>query len=173
MLAIAALLTGMASINAAGARDDDRDQPATIEADRAEIDRSAGLAQYRGDAVFNQGSLRVTGERITVEAEQGQIENAKSQGSPATIQQRNDAGRLVRGRAQRIRYDARSPLVTLLGDAELVRGGDNFSAGRIEYHPDTGRIDAQRDDSQRVRIRMEPVDDEPTENDEDVTQNGG
>jgi len=154
-LACAALVAAAGSTLAAP---DDRDQPVEITADRAELDRDGGVASYYGDAVLQQGSLRVTGARIVVRTRDGRLHEAKAQGQPATIRQREADGRHVRGRANRIRYDAAKPLVTLTGGAELLRGGDRLDAARIEYWPDSGRVEARGSDSGQVRIRLAPGD---------------
>ena len=43
----------------------DRDQPINIEADHAQMDDASGVAQYKGDAILTQGTLRIEGDVIT------------------------------------------------------------------------------------------------------------
>lgn len=152
----------------ATARDSDRDAPAQIEADRAEIDRAAGVSRYYGNVVYTQGTLRITGDRVTVRAPGGEIRYAESNGRPATVRQETDAGDLVRAQARTIVYRAEVPRVTLTGEAELHREGDRFAAGQIRYWPDTGRVEAdQGEDGGRVEIRIAPEDGEtPADPDE-------
>ncbi len=154
-LACAALVAAAGSTLAAPG---DRDQPVEISADRAELDRGGGVARYYGNAILKQGTLRVTGARIVVRTREGRIHKARAQGQPATIRQREEDGRYVRGRASRIRYDAAKSLVTLIGDAELLRGGDRLEAARIEYRPDSGRVEARGNDGEQVQIRLTPSD---------------
>jgi lipopolysaccharide export system protein LptA len=153
---------------AAGARDSDREAPARIEADRAEIDRAAGVSRYYGNVVYTQGTLRITGERVTVRAPEGEVRYAESNGRPATVRQETNAGDLVRAQARTIVYRADIPRVTLTGAAELHREGDRFAAGQIRYWPDTGRVEAdQGEDGGRVEIRIAPEDgDAPADPDE-------
>ncbi len=151
----------------AAAREGDRQQPAEIEADRAEIDRSEGVAHYYGDAVFTQGTLRVTGDQITIHAPAGQLERAEAEGEPATFRQETNAGRIVNARARRIDYANQAQRVTLIGDAEVVRGGERFQAHRIVYYTATDRVEARGGESGgRVHIRIEP-DDGEAESDDD------
>ncbi|MEF8834309.1 MAG: lipopolysaccharide transport periplasmic protein LptA [Halofilum sp. (in: g-proteobacteria)] len=147
----------MLAMTAAQAREDDREKPATIEADRAEVDRASGESQYFGNVVFEQGTLRLTGEHVTVFTREGAIDRAEARGTPARIRQENDAGQMVRAHARTIDYDASEGLVVLTGDAELQRDGERFAAGRIRYWPDSGRVEGGRgEDGGRVRIRIEP-----------------
>lgn len=155
-LALAALVAA----GPAPAREADRRQPATIEADRAEVDRASGQSRYFGDVVFEQGTLRITGDRLTITTDAGIVQRAEAQGEPARIQQRSDADRMVRARGRRIDYNAAEGLITLTGDAELQRDGERFAAGRIRYWPDSRRVEGGRgEDGGRVRIRIEPEDD--------------
>jgi len=153
---VLAAVTAVAS-PPAGARKSDRQKPANIEADRAEIDRAEGVAHYYGDAVFTQGTLRVTGDRITIHAPGSQLERAEAEGKPATLRQQTNAGRTVRARARRIDYASEAQRITLVGDAEVLRGGERFEAHRIVYFTATDRVEARGGASRgRVHIRMEP-----------------
>ena len=137
--------------------DSDRQQPATIEADRVEIDREAGVSRYFGDVVFVQGTLRVTGNTMTLRANGGRVEYAETHGEPATVRQETDAGEQVDAEARTIEYAAGASRITLIGNAVLRRAGERFAAGRIRYRTDTGRIQADaRDNDERVRIRIDP-----------------
>lgn len=141
----------------ASAREGDRSQPADVEADRVEIDRDTGISHYYGNVVFTQGTLRLSGDRVDLRAPGGVMEHATAVGAPARVRQETDAGEVVRAHARTIEYDAVEGLVTLTGDAELLRTGERFAAGRIVYRQDSGRLEAGRgDDDQRVRIRIEP-----------------
>lgn len=153
LLLIAGMLAGVPSV----AREDDRRQPATIEADRAEIDRASGKSLYFGNVVFEQGTLRLTGERVTIVTRAGVIDYAEARGDPARIRQETDAGQLVRAHGRTIDYDASEGLIVLTGNAELQRDGERFAAGRIRYWPDSGRVEGGRgEDGGRVRIRIVP-----------------
>lgn len=157
---VAALALALAASGAA-ALDSDRRKPASIEADRVEIDRPAGESRYYGNVVFEQGTLRITGDRMKLQAPGGAVEHAEVHGERATIRQQTEAGDIVHARAQHIIYEVSDGLITLIDNAELERAGDRFTAARIEYRPNTGRIDASRgdEDGKRVRIRIEPQND--------------
>lgn len=151
------LLAGVLTAAAAQAREDDREQPATIEADRAEIDRGSGESVYFGNVVFEQGTLHLTGDRLALALREGVVEQAEARGEPARIRQETDAGQLVRARGRTIDYDATEGLIVLTGNARLQRDGERFAAGQIRYWPDSGRVEGDRgDDGERVQIRIEP-----------------
>lgn len=152
---IAALLAPLAL--PVSAREEDREAPATIEADRVEIERPEGVSHYYGDVVFVQGTLRITGDEMTLRAPGGLVEYAETRGDPATVRQQTDAGEWVDAEADVIVYEADEQLITLKGDALMQREGERFAAGRIRYRTDTGRVEAESGgDEKRVRIRIEP-----------------
>lgn len=154
-LPIALLLLAVALPSVA--REGDRGAPATIEADRVEIERPEGVSRYYGDVVFVQGTLRITGDEMVLRAPDGVVQFAETRGQPATVRQETDAGELVDAEARQIEYEADQQLITLIGDAVMRREGERFAAGRIRYRTDTGRVEAESDgDEQRVRIRIEP-----------------
>ncbi len=151
------LAAAVLAVAPAQAREDDRSQPATIEADRAEIDRASGESLYFGNVVFEQGTLHLTGERLILATREGVVDRAEARGEPARIRQETDEGQMVRAHGRTIDYDASEGLVVLTGDAELQRDGERFAAGKIRYWPDSGRVEGGRgDDGDRVRIRIEP-----------------
>lgn len=153
------LLVALLVVLPAGARESDRSQPATIEADRAEIDQQEGVQRYFGEVVLVQGTLRITGDEMMLRAPGGTLEFAETVGAPATTRQEMDTGELVDARARTIEYYATEQLVILEGDAVVTRGGERFSAGRIRYQTDTGRVVAgarEGEQGERVRIRIEP-----------------
>lgn len=154
------LLIAATVIGPAQAREGDRSAPATIEADRAEIQRADGLQKYFGDVVFVQGTMRITGDQMTVRAPGGRVRFAETHGNPATTRQQTDRGEIVDAQAQHIEYRAEQELVILTGNAVITRGGERFAAGRIRYRTDTGRVVAGPGDGEntgeRVRIRIEP-----------------
>lgn len=153
-------LTGvllMAVLLPVAAREEDREAPATIEADRVEIERPEGVSRYYGDVVFNQGTLRITGDEMILRSPGGAVQYAETRGDPATVRQQTDAGEWVDAEAAVIVYEADEQLITLTGDAVMRRDGERFAAGRIRYRTDTGRVEAESDgNEERVRIRIEP-----------------
>lgn len=156
MLAAALALSPAVAADSTGRLD--RDQPATIESDSAEIDRATGISRYYGNVEFAQGELKIFGDRLIVTAPEGTLRRAEADGEPARIHDVTEEGERLRARARNIVYEPEKPLLTLTGSAEIVREGDRFNAARIRYQPDTGRVEAERgdDNGERVRITIQP-----------------
>lgn len=141
------------------AAEHDPNQPADIESDRAELDRDEGISRYFGNVEFIQGELRITADRMVITAPGGELEQAEADGEPARVFHRTSDGERLRARGRNIVYDPAEPLITLTGSARVERGDDDFSAATIRYAPDTGRVEGERDDDERVRITIQPGDD--------------
>ena len=62
----------------------DRNQPINVQADSAEMDDKRGVAIYRGDVIITQGTLKITGDTVTITLDQaGDIDVFTSVGKPA------------------------------------------------------------------------------------------
>ncbi len=122
----------------------DSDQPIHIEADRAEADDEKQVSIYRGDVVIVQGTLRITGDVVTIHYDdERQMSKMVAVGAPARFRQLPDGEtEYQQARARRMEYYADDDLIILLGDAESWQGGDRIQAQRIVYDTRHGRVNA-------------------------------
>ena len=135
LLAFAAFPTG------AGALSTDREQPVRIEADSASLDDQNQLATYRGDVVIVQGSLRITGELVTMQFDESyDLLTLVAEGEPAHFEQQPDNGTVQTGRATRIEYRVEDGAMLFAGGAEIAQGEFRMTAERIDYDSVTGNI---------------------------------
>lgn len=168
-----ALLTGAAA--PALALPDDANQPIRIQANAATLDDRRSTAVYTGNVVITQGSMRLTGNRVTLTTNAaGDVSKVVSVGSPATYRQQPEAdGKPVDARAQTIEYHAADDRVVLIDQAFLEQGGNTFQGQRVSYDisrqvVDAGRADvAEGDNAERIEIVIQPRKrTEPATNDE-------
>ena len=159
---------GLLLATQATALSSDRDQPVSIEADRAEAGEHDRMSVYHGNAVIVQGTLRITGDtiRIYLNADD-ELVKLVSVGNPASMRQLpDDADQYHSARADRLEYFANHDLIVLLGRATYGQGADRMSAARIEYDSHHGRLKAhsrpaapgreQAQEPSRVRITIKP-----------------
>jgi lipopolysaccharide export system protein LptA len=113
----------------------DREQPINIEADHAQLDDKTGMAQYKGDAILTQGTLRITGDIITFYYDENQqLIKAVAQGKLATYKQLHKEGDTpVKAESLQMEYYTESQKIYLLGKGHLWQNGDEFTGNRIEY----------------------------------------
>ena len=162
---VSLLYCGMAS-----ALSTDSEQPINIEADRAEADDVKRTTIYRGDVVITQGTLKITGETVTIYYdENGDLTKLVSVGSPARFHQLPDGKSDIpknyqKAQAKRMEYYEGKDLIVLLGNAVYGQGGDRVAAERIVYDSKRSRMKAESarpssgssEKPDRVRIKIEP-----------------
>lgn len=142
----------------AGALPEDADQPIEIEAERAEVDQNAGTVVYTGSVEAEQGTMRVTAERMTVEVEDQKVVRITATGTPARYQQLLEADKgLVKADARTIVYHTQQERVDLEGDAFLTQGGNEIAGEVIHYDIVAGRVDAVAGDQEPVRVIVQPA----------------
>lgn len=138
----------------------DKQQPIHIEADNVTIDDGRGVAVYRGNVHFKQGSAQLTADEVTVStADRKQVGKIVAKGAPATFRQRPDnKDQDMRGQALHIEYFANEERVVLETQAQLWQGQNEFAGSRIEYRAGEEVVQAQKapDDSQRVHVIIQP-----------------
>lgn len=164
------VLFALAVSGAAAALSTDKDQPIHIEADRAEADNAKRETVYYGDVVITQGTLKITGETVTIHYdEHNDVSKIISEGKPARFRQLPDGApdlpeNYQTAKAARMEYYAQKDLIVLLGDAVYGQGGDRIAADRIVYDSLKSRMRAdsratageEGQPPSRVRIKIEP-----------------
>ncbi len=120
----------------------DKRQDIEIEADAAELDDLKGIVVYRGNVIVKQGSLRMTGDTMTVTFnEQDDMDTVIMRGNPATYRQLPDGGEIYdQAEALQMEYYARKDYVILIDEALVSQEGLRFSGNRIEYDTVTNKV---------------------------------
>lgn len=145
------------------AQSDDASQPIHIQANAATLDDNRNLAVYTGNVIITQGSMRLTGSRVTLTLDNGgEVQKLVSTGSPATFRQTPAGGRQVDARALTIEYHADTERVILIDQAFLEQAGNTFQGQRVNYDiqrqiVDAGRATAEDGESaERIEIVIQP-----------------
>ncbi|WP_458527231.1 lipopolysaccharide transport periplasmic protein LptA [Onishia taeanensis] len=140
----------------------DASAPIEIVADRLELDDQAGTAVYTGDVDMRQGSMQLTGQRVTItRTDQGEVSRIDATGNRAYIEQKpSPEASIAKGWGRTIIYHTLERRVELIDQAELHRGQDTFSGARVDYYLDRRVVEASSDTAtdadgeQRQRVRM-------------------
>ncbi len=158
-----ALLAGVAT--GAAAQSNDANQPIHIQANAATLDDRQNTAVYTGNVVITQGSMRLTGSRVTLTMDNaGEVQKLVSNGSPATFRQTPAGGKQVDARALTIEYHADTERVVLIDQGFLEQSGNTFQGQRITYDIQRQVVDAGRaaagedagDSAERIDIVIQP-----------------
>ena len=139
----------------------DREQPIRIQADSAELDDKQGVAVYRGDVVITQGTMKVTGDTVTItQNAQGDVEVFTSVGKPAYYEQLPSADKqIVKAYGLTIQYFAANERIVLIDQAKVVQEGNTFEGEKIVYDTrrqivNAGRATGTHVSTPRPRIDM-------------------
>lgn len=118
------------------ALESDATEEITIQSDRAELDRKAGTAIYIGDVILEQGTLKITAERMTLFSnEQRELTKAVAIGQPAHFQQQMEGEKgLTKAQGNTITYLTTNKHVTLQDNAILEQEGNVFTGKTIIYN---------------------------------------
>lgn len=153
-----ALLAALAMAPTATALPEDAGKPIHIRGDNAEFDQNNGLLIYTGAVRIDQGTLRVTADRMVVEYRDDQVVKITAEGKPASYQQQLEADEgLVNADAKTIVYHTTAEKVDLIGDAFLTQEGNEFQGSVIRYNIRKGRVDAESRSDAPVRMMLQPA----------------
>ncbi|MEX3775524.1 lipopolysaccharide transport periplasmic protein LptA [Pseudomonas sp. MYb118] len=141
----------------------DQQQPIRIQADDAQLDDKNGVATYTGDVIITQGSMKVTGNKVTMtRAPNGDIDVVTSVGNLAYFEQLQTAGdtKPVQGYGVTIQYHAQQDRVVLIDRAKVIDKDGNVTQGeKIVYDTNkklatAGRATGANVTESRPRIDM-------------------
>ena len=161
---LAALIISLSINTHAWALSTDKNQPIEIQADSAELDDKKGVTVYHGNVVVTQGSIRMTGDTMTVHYTKDQdLETVIMEGHPATYRQLPDKSEVYdEAEALRMEYYGLKNLIVLIDNAQVKQEEFRFSGNRIEYDTKLSQIKARGKPSQET-----PVTEENTPSQED------
>ena len=167
------VLLGLASAQVS-ALSTDKDQPIEIEADTAEIDDLNNISIYRGNVIVVQGSIYMTGDKMTVyNTEDDELDILIMEGKPATYKQLPDNSTVYdEARALRMEYHELKNMIYLYENAWSKQGDGEISGNQIEYNTELSKVMAwsakqtlkpgeQIKSQDRVRIILHKKKDEP------------
>ena len=136
----------------------DAEQPMHIRAQAAEFDHSNGRAVYLGGVEVRQGTLQVTGERMTLHYIDARLMRVTASGDPARYQQGSAKdGGLVRASASLITYHPGRERVELTGNARLAQAKNDVAGEIIHYDIASGIVDAEATGRAPVRVILRPA----------------
>ena len=137
----------------------DSEQPIHIRSASAEFDEPNGQAVYGGGVEVQQGTLRVTGERLLVDYQDAKVRRIVATGDPARYQQTLDQeGGLVKGAASTIVYHAGQDRIDFQGAARLTQAGNAVTGELIRYHIVLEAVNGEATEQGPVRVTLLPAD---------------
>ncbi len=122
----------------------DKDQPIIIEADTGELDDVKNVSIYRGNVITVQGTIRMTGDKMTVYyTDDDEMDYMIMEGRPATYKQLPDDSSVYdHAEALTMEYYEQKEYVILIDEALVTQEGLRFSGDRIEYDTRLSKVQA-------------------------------
>lgn len=153
-------LAGALGSSAAWALPSDRDQPIRVQADSAELDDKQGVAVYRGGVIITQGTLKITGDTVTITQDaNGDIDVFTSVGKPAYYEQKPAADKeIVKAYGLTIQYYASNERIVLIDQAKVVQQGNVFEGEKIVYDTQRQIVNAGRATGSNVTVPRPRID---------------
>ena len=156
-LKLTALVLGVAAGNAV-ALPEDAEQPIHIHSDSAELDQNRSVAIYHGSVRMEQGTMTVTGDKMTVELQDQLVVRITAEGDRAHYQQQVKADEsIVFADAKKIVYFTQEERVELTGNAYLTQDKNEFTGEMIKYNVREGKVDAQASGQGKVQMILQPA----------------
>lgn len=119
----------------------DTEQPATLDADEFDMDFQTGVRTYRGNVVYQQGSIRLYADELVAYFKDGQLERAVARGNPAEFRQRpDDSDTDVVGVGLRIEINEVTQIVTLKDRAKVTQDLNTVTGKKIVYNMATEKV---------------------------------
>ena len=146
--------------SAAWALPTDREQPIRVQADSAELDDKQGVAVYRGDVVVTQGSMKLTGNTVTLKQNKdGEIEVVTSVGKPAYFEQKPAPDKqITQAYGLTIQYFVSQNRVVLIDQAKVIQEGNTFEGEKIVYDTQRQIVNAGRATGSQVTTPRPRID---------------
>ncbi len=140
----------------------DSQQPIHIQADDAQLDDKQGIATYTGSVIITQGSMKVTGNTVTLtRTPAGDIDVVTSVGNLAYFEQLQKVGdpTPVKGYGKTIQYNAQQNRIVLIDQARVINDGNTTDGEKIVYDTvkqiaQAGRATGSKISTPKPRIDM-------------------
>lgn len=156
---ISGLITLMALSQHSLALPNDIEKPLEIQADEASFDQNTGQAIYKGNVFVKQGSIEIQAQylKVTSDPETQQFSSLEASGSPAKFSQQVDwSGNIVISKGNEIHYTTDESKLEIIGEGYLSRMQNSISADYILYMIKDGTFSAEKKDSGRVSMTLQP-----------------
>ncbi|WP_421853023.1 lipopolysaccharide transport periplasmic protein LptA [Marinomonas sp.] len=138
---------------------DDINKPLEVQADEAQFDQNSGEAIYKGNVFVKQGSIEIHAEylKISTDANTRKFSSLEATGTPAKFSQQIDwSGNIVISKGNEIHYSTSESKLEIFGKGFLSRMQNSITADYILYMIQDGTFSAEKKDSGRVTMTLQP-----------------
>lgn len=135
----------------------DYSQKIVVNSDQQKADIKNNTVTFYKNVTITQGSIHLTADRVTVYGSGGKgSEVMVAWGKPAHFQQKMDDGKLMKGHANKVRYELKSRIVTLTDNAHLKQAESEINGKSIRYNIQTQEMVADGGKQGHVTTIFQP-----------------
>ena len=142
-----------------------------INADHMRLNIESGNSEYTGNVRISQGKLFLTGDKVTLEQKNSEIERITVIGKPARYNHVTEKGETIKAESEHMVYNARQNKLIMTTNARLQQPDHQVSSQKIIYDTlnkiiiaggkngaaaEKSAEDAVKGDKQRVNITLTP-----------------
>jgi len=145
---------------------DDSEEKIFLDADHVLLNIETGYSVYTGNVKISQGELTLTGDQVTVQQSNNEVEHITVTGKPAHYHNITESGESIQAESERMVYTASEHKLELTINAELKQPDHTIKSQKIVYDTeqkiviagskDTTASSTGNDNKQRVKITLTP-----------------
>ena len=168
------LLLGLSSIQHSSATE--TDEKIFISADHMQLNINTGHSVYTGKVKISQGDLVLTGDKVTLQQNDKEIEQLTVIGKPARYNHVTEKGESIEAESEKMVYTSSQNKLVMTTNARLIQPDHQVSSQRIVYDTEKKIViagdkkgkhaDSEDNPELRVKITLTPkkaADTEPKE----------
>jgi len=136
-----------------------------IDADHVRLNIETGYSVYTGNVKITQGELTLTGDQVTVQQSNNEVEQITVIGKPAHYRNLTEKGEILQAESEKMVYTASENKLILTINAEVKQPDHTIKSQRIVYDTEKKIVIAGNKDKhsstnsntkQRVNITLTP-----------------
>jgi lipopolysaccharide export system protein LptA len=104
-----------------------------INADHMHLNIKTGNSEYTGNVRISQGKLVLSGDKVTLEQKNNEVERITVIGKPARYNHVTDQGEAIEAESNQMVYNAGRNKLTMTGNARLQQPDHQVSSQKIVY----------------------------------------
>ncbi len=104
-----------------------------IDADHMQLNIETGYSVYTGNVKIRQGELKLTGDKVTVQQSNNEIERITVTGKPAHYNHVTEKGEHIQAQSEHMVYTANQNKLVMTINAQLTQPDNQVNSQKITY----------------------------------------
>ena len=141
---------------------EDANQPIDVTYDSSQLLLDEGKQVYYGSpekpAQITQGTLKITGQEITIERSDGEVKKVTVTGTPAHYEQQPAIDQaVVTAEGETIILDYATQHMSAIGQVRFTQGNDQWTGCQVDYYLESRQLSTPRcADGSQARVILAP-----------------